>query len=212
MQTIINWLNCNNGAVMAILTFVYVAATILICSYNHKSAIAAQQQTAESRKQFEEQNRAHVIPKFDVLEGQLYCIVFQNIGKTMADNLQIIVSPDWIDCLKKTQKNSDTGFTLEKLSTLKVFLAAEDKYMYPICIPADGTNDYSLLCQCPLTISISYTSAGKPYKENFELPMKGINCLINNSNYVRMEQKKRESINDISTQLAKISNNLHKPE
>lgn len=65
MQTIINWLNCNNGAVMAILTFVYVVATILICSCNHKSAVATQQQTAESQRQFEEQNRAHIIPKFD---------------------------------------------------------------------------------------------------------------------------------------------------
>ena len=70
MQEIIKWLNCNNGAVMAGLTFVYVVATILICYYNHKSAVAAQQQTAESQRQFEEQNRAHIIPKFGVLEGE----------------------------------------------------------------------------------------------------------------------------------------------
>ncbi len=212
MRTIIEWLNNNNGAIMAILTFVYVVATILICYYNHKSAIATQRQTAESQRQFEEQNRAHIIPKFGVLEGQLYCLVFQNIGRTMADNLQIVVSPNWIDCLKKTQKNSNTGFTLEKLSKLKVFLAAEDKYMYPICVPADGTNDYTLLCKYPLKISISYTSSGKLYEEYFELQMKGINCIINDSNYIRMEQKKRKSIEEISTQLEKISNTLNKSD
>ena len=212
MQEIIKWLNCNNGAVMAGLTFVYVVATILICYYNHKSAVAAQQQTAESQRQFEEQNRAHIIPKFGVLEGELYCLVFQNIGKTMADNLQIVISPNWIDCLKQTQKNSNTVFTLEKLSTLKVFLAAEDKYMYPICVPADGTSDYALLCKYPLKISIRYTSSGKPYEEDFELPMKGINCIINNSNYIRMEQKKRKSIEEISVQLGIISDTLNKLE
>ena len=84
--------------------------------------------------------------------------------------------------------------------------------MYPVCIPADGTNDYSLLCQHPLKISISYTSAGKPYTENFELPMKGINCIINNSNYVRMEMKKQKSLESISNQLKKISNALNKFE
>ena len=35
--------------------------------------------------------------------------------------------------------------------------------------------------------------------------MKDINCLINTSNYVRMEQKKRDSLDEIGKQLEKIA-------
>lgn len=43
------------------------------------------------------------------------------------------------------------------------------------------------------------------YNEQFELPMKGINCIINTSDYVRMEQKKRDSLDKIEKQLEKIA-------
>lgn len=43
----IDWLNCNQGFVMAILTAVYVGATILICIFNNKSAKAASEQLKE---------------------------------------------------------------------------------------------------------------------------------------------------------------------
>lgn len=67
----ITWINDNNGFVMAILTFVYVIATIFICIYNGKSANATRKQTEESQHQFEESNRAHVIPRFITL-----CLMF----------------------------------------------------------------------------------------------------------------------------------------
>lgn len=49
-MNVITWLNDNNGFVMAILTFVYVVATILICVFNYKSAKATNEQTKESYK------------------------------------------------------------------------------------------------------------------------------------------------------------------
>lgn len=61
------------------------------------------------------------------------------------------------------------------------------------------------LCEKPLIINVQYYSGEKMYKERFELPMKGINCLINTSNYVRMEQKKRDSLDEIGKQLEKIA-------
>ena len=42
---IIQWLNENNGFAMALLTLVYVIATILICIFNYKSAKSAKEQT-----------------------------------------------------------------------------------------------------------------------------------------------------------------------
>lgn len=38
MNGLIAWMNSNNGFVMAVLTFVYVIATIFICIFNGKSA------------------------------------------------------------------------------------------------------------------------------------------------------------------------------
>lgn len=205
MCEIINWMNDNNGFVMAVLTFVYVIATIFICIFNGRSASATKRQTEEAQRQFEESNRAHVIPRFVTLEGQLYCLAFHNIGKTMAERLIINVSSEWLECLRSTEKNSDVADTLQKLKDLEIFLPAEDKYLYSICVPADGTGDYLKLCEKPLRIDIEYYSGSKRYKEQFELPMKGINCIINTSNYVRMEQKKRESIDKIGEQLEKIT-------
>lgn len=205
MNELISWMNDNNGFVMAVLTFVYVIATIFICIFNGRAASATRKQTEEAQRQFEENNRANVIPRFTTLEGQLYCLAFHNIGKTMAEKLVINISTEWLECLRKTQKNSDVAETLEKLRGIEIFLPADEKYMYPICVPADGTGDYLKLCEKPLRINIEYYSGGKPYKEQFELPMKGINCIINTSDYVRMEHKKRDSIDKIGKQLEKIA-------
>ena len=106
---------------------------------------------------------------------------------------------------EKHRKNSSVADTLQKLKDIEIFLPVDDKYVYSICIPADGTGDYMKLCEKPLIIDIQYYSKGKMYNEQFELPMKGINCIINTSDYVRMEQKKRDSINKIASQLEKIA-------
>ena len=205
---IIDWLNANNGALMAVLTFVYVIATILICVFNYKSASATRKQTEESQRQFEESNRAHVIPRFIMLEGQLYCLAFHNIGRTMAENLNIKISAEWLSCLKRTQKNSSVADTLSNLADIETFLPVDDKYLYSICIPADGTGDYSVLCEKPLIIDISYQSGNKLYSEKFNLPMKGINSIINTSDYVRMEKKKRDSLDAIEKQLKSMNKSL----
>lgn len=205
---VIEWLNTNDGAVMAILTLVYVIATILICVFNYKSASTARKQTEEAQRQFEESNRAHVIPRFVTLEGQLYCLAFHNIGKTMAEKLNIKLSEEWLCCLKRTQKNSGVADTLSNLADIETFLPAEDKYLYSICIPADGTGDYSLLCEKPLIIDISYQSGNKTYSEKFALPMKGINSIINTSDYVRMEKKKRDSLEAIEKQLKNMNKSI----
>ncbi len=208
-MNVVNWLNNNEGCTMTILTFVYVVATILICWYNAKSASATREQIKESRYQFQENIRANVIPRFITLEGQLYCLAFHNIGKTMATKLNIKISEDWLACLRKTEKNSKVANTLNNLRDIDIFLPADDKYMYSICVPADGTGDFLILCEKPLKITIDYYSGDKPYHEEFELPMKGINCIINTSDYVRMEQKKRESLDNIGEQLKKIDGKLN---
>lgn len=72
VETIICWLNANDGALMVLITLVYVIATILICVFNGLSASAAKQQIEESNKQ-QKQNagiqlydlRKQIIRKFN---------------------------------------------------------------------------------------------------------------------------------------------------
>ena len=51
-----------------------------------------------------------------------------------------------------------------------------------------------------------YKSGNKEYTEQYELSLKGINCIINTSDYVRMEQKKRNSLDEIAKQIKYLSN------
>ena len=54
MKELIEYLNNNQGALMVLITFVYVVATIAICIANIKSAKASKEQLEESKKQHEE--------------------------------------------------------------------------------------------------------------------------------------------------------------
>ncbi len=51
MSCIMQWLNDNNGALMVLITLVYVIATICISRSNRKSAEASREQIEESQKQ-----------------------------------------------------------------------------------------------------------------------------------------------------------------
>ena len=64
MPTITDWL-------MVIITFVYVAATILICIFNGRSAKATQEQVAESQRQFDESKRLEFLPFFQIENGNM---------------------------------------------------------------------------------------------------------------------------------------------
>ena len=54
-MTVLKWLNDNNGALMVIITIVYVIATVFISLSNKKSADASQRQIETSQRQ-QEQN------------------------------------------------------------------------------------------------------------------------------------------------------------
>lgn len=120
----------------------------------------------------------------------------------------IQISKDWIECLRKTEKNSDVSDTFLKLAETKIYLIPDDKIMYSICVLNDGSGDYLKLCEKPLKIQITYTSDGENYSDCFELPMKGINCISNMSDYVRMETKKMDQLKSIANELTEISKRI----
>lgn len=117
---IIAFLNQNNGAIMVIITAIYVIATILICVYNRKSAEASKKQISESQHQFKENQRLQVMPylqfkieKLPNVEHQSPCIYLdlysnkdkilestsyisiKNIGVGIAHHLEITLTTSY---------------------------------------------------------------------------------------------------------------------
>ena len=208
MKELIEWLNYNEGFIMAILTFVYVIATILICIFNYKSASATKEQIKESNKQFIENNRAHVIPKIIVLEGEMICLCFQNIGKDIATNLIINVSEEWLKKLETTKTFPEVASSLRKLKKEEVFLTVDQQLVYGICIPGNGPRDFKDLGEEILTIDLSYKTLNNNYSEKFSIPLEAYNFMVDQSDYTRLTKKQIYQMREINKELKNINNSL----
>lgn len=208
-MSIITWLNDNNGFVMALLTFVYVIATIFICVFNYKSAKATKEQTKESYKQFIENNRAHIIPKIVVLEGEMLCLSFQNIGKDIATEVVINVSEKWIKKLEKTFTFPEVANSLRIIKKKRLFLTVDQQLCYGLCIPGNEHDDFKTLATVPLEIDISYKTLDKEYHEHFYIPLDGYNYMINLSDYVRLTKKQIQEMKNTNKELKNISKKLN---
>ncbi|WP_409174829.1 hypothetical protein [Brevibacillus fortis] len=86
MIQLIDWLDKHQGSIMAILTLVYVGATILIMRANRRSVI-------EMEKTREEEHRPYVVVFFDNKQINQVNFVIQNIGKTLAKEVVITSTP-----------------------------------------------------------------------------------------------------------------------
>ena len=83
---LLKWINANQGAIMAILTLIYVVATIFILRANSSSV-------KEMEKTREEENRPYVVAYLDSNTHGVVKFVLKNIGKTMAFDTRVEVSP-----------------------------------------------------------------------------------------------------------------------
>jgi len=111
ISTIITWLNDNNGALMVLITVIYVIATISISRSNKKSADASRKQIEAAQKQ-QEQNvglqlyamRKEVIDK---LSQDKYDEVYSDIPLLFNDDFfrEFTVPANRKNQLDKLQKN-----------------------------------------------------------------------------------------------------------
>ena len=205
---IINWLNQNNGFIMSLLTFVYVVATILICVFNYKSAKATKDQTKESYNQFIENNRAHIVPKIIVLEGEMLCLAFQNIGHDIAMDVVIDVNEEWLKKLEQTVKLSEFAASLRKIKSKKIFLTVDQQICYGLCIPGDGTKDYDILSEEELIVNISYKSLNKKYSECFHIHFDAYNHIVDQSDYTRLTKKQIAEMRQANKELKNIKDSI----
>ena len=117
MNTVMQWLNDNNGALMVLITLVYVIATIFISCSNRKSAEASRIQIEESQKQ-QKQNvglqlyamRKDVINKISLKQ---YNDVFWDIPLLFSDEL----SSEFQKIAFKAEKKEELDRAIEQFET-----------------------------------------------------------------------------------------------
>lgn len=199
--TMLEWINDNNGALMVLLTGVYVIATVVICAFNRRSIEAAHEDSLAAEARMQEQIRARIVPRLTVLEGDILCLGFYNIGLTHAVDVVISVSDDWIEALAATEKLPKTAESLRRVKNQKSYFVPGEERLYPLCVPADGTSDMEKLQSVPAVIEVVYSSNGITYSDEFVLPLMGAEWLVETSDYVRLEKKKIKAIEGLTKQV-----------
>ncbi|MGX8700962.1 hypothetical protein [Caproiciproducens sp.] len=150
--------------IMIAITVIYVIATILICIFNYRSAKATREQVAESKRQFEESNRASVTVTFELIRSGLAVLHIQNHGKRIAQDVNIKVSSAF---LENMADNADKEH-IEKLSSSSFALGIGQSWY--ICI---GSHlQLEQMSKELLTIDISYTDSTSHYHESAVIDLK----------------------------------------
>lgn len=156
MLQIIQYLDNHNGAIMVIITFVYVIATIAICIANLRSAKATREQLEESKRQYEEEHRAFITYELVYLERIWYGLRLTNHGKRIANNVQLQLTDAFVDSIESDNikdmllRLKGKEFTLGIGQSYDVFFGGSDfgerKAKCPIegtILYRDRTNKYS---------------------------------------------------------------------
>ena len=83
------------------LTAVYVAATIIICVSNCRTAKASQEQVAAMQRQYETDNRPYITVEIIYERKSFYGLRFANHGKRLADKVRIKFDQSCLDSLNE---------------------------------------------------------------------------------------------------------------
>lgn len=157
MPSITDWL-------MVIITFVYVIATIFICAANIKSAKATRDQLAESKRQFDEENRAFVTVTFDIIRSGLAVLCIENHGKQIANNVEIRIAPEFVDNM------TDEGSKVRVQELCKASFTLGIGRKWYACL---GSHiELGKLSEVPLTVDISYSDGLGEHKESTAIDLK----------------------------------------
>lgn len=120
----ITWLNDNSGFIMAILTLLYVFATVFILCANNKTAKIAQKQLAEMKTQTFELNRGFLIASFNVVNN-CFVLTIKNIGKSLVEKAKITISSSWLEIFSDKEKE-----LLINLTQQEIYLAPNQELNY----------------------------------------------------------------------------------
>lgn len=190
---------------MVIITFVYVVATIFICVANFKSAKASNEQLAESKRQFDEQNRPYMSCQY-VLENRAICgIKFYNCGNMPASDVTFKINEDFLQIV------SFDGF--KELNNAKYLFGVGQDYVFYF----STINQFNEHSKCPFEVVIKYSYNGCNYSDkvviHFEkmLPVESVKPFEEEIIDALKEQsqnidKNTKAINSIKEQLKCLNN------
>ena len=157
MPPITDWL-------MVGITAVYVIATIVICCANLEAASATREQLAESKRQFDEDNRAAVTVTFDIIRSGLLVLCIHNHGKRVANNVEIQVSPEFLN----NMGDESSKALVHDLCASRFSVGIDQKWY--ICL---GSHlELGRLGQVPLMVNIRYSDNFGQYNENVVIDLK----------------------------------------
>ena len=148
-----SWLNANSGAFVAVLTAIYVLATILIFLANFKVI-------REMRLSREQLLRPLLVMSFESRRGGLMCLVLRNLGGSTANNLRVELSGDSINYLPKDQER----FKNLKSASLTIVPKQE------IIFPCGGPQYWEKLSKANIEGDLFYNDTfNKTNKEHFSI-------------------------------------------
>jgi len=189
---IIEWCNKNNGFLMALLTLVYVAATIWLVHLSRKQIKLAIDL---------EKNRTRPFVIFDfVFERFMMCLQIKNIGQTSACNIRINISPT-IKILLGKRNNISGLIDGNNINFIQngIPSMAPNRTITTII----GRWDDMKMCYPEMKFrgTISYNDFDeKKYYDNIDIDL---------SLYEGLMYSDKKDINDVVKQIEEIAKNIH---
>lgn len=187
INPIVSWLNSNDGAVMAILTFVYAVTTCFILKANHSAV-------KESRLAREAENRPYVIAYLQHKTNGIMNFVLKNTGKTAAEEVKLAFNEDIdfpeglplssTDVVKNGVKTMPPGYEIKHLLGIGPTLSKDKEGKYPTY---------------KVTISYYEIINKKKYSETYTLDFNLFNGSISEKEY---------EIHDLVKEVKSINKNL----
>ena len=208
MLEIIRFLDAHNGALMVIITFVYVGATIAICVANLRSASATRAQLEETKRQYEEEHRAYISYEFLYERRTWYGLRFTNHGKRIATNVQIKLEKAFLDSIIEPAYKDGLCSLEGRLFTLGIG-QSYDIYL--------GTNDFrDRHDKCPIQGTIEYKDCNSVYSEPFLIDFANYPHIFSVTTDDERSQKAMKdigkSVGDVASELKRINAKLPQGE
>ena len=135
-------------------------------------------------------------------------MVFENIGKEIATEVEIDVNEKWLKKLEQTKTFPEVANSLRKIKDKKLFLTVNQTMYYGLCVPGNGFDDFKKLGEEELIINIKYKTLNRIFEEKYSIPLNAYNYMVNQSDYARLTKKQIQETKNTNKELKNINNSI----
>lgn len=186
---------------MVWITLIYVIATIFICFANIRSAKATREQLAESKRQYDEENRAFITYSFIYERKAFYGLRFTNNGKRVAKHIRVNFKQEFIDSLHND--NFKNGIIRSKAKECLLGIGQS----FDIYLGGNAFRENAN--KLPIEGTISYSDENGSYEHDFYIDFNNyppIFTVDTDAEEIRKEMKKQTAeINQIRLELHRLN-------